>query len=177
MQLLLFFYGHFNGTKPGREKEGGRGKSVRERERGQRAEAPQGDHSSGHMELLTDYHAMFCFGFPSFLPPFSFHLHPSILLSAENSVFWHKYLQTEGSSGSPGREQTCAAHLSNSMESGRFPPLSAWKPSHHSVSKFTEVYISVLRWWRTIKQVAIHRKSKVNLAVRDGANIIYYVGQ
>lgn len=62
---------------------------------------------------------MFCFGFPAFLPPFSSHLHPSILLSAENSVFWHKYLQTEGSRGGRARVQTCAAYSSNSMERGR----------------------------------------------------------
>ena len=108
----------------GRERGGRAGERDREREterERERAGGPRGDHSSGHMELLTGYHAMFCFGFQSFLPPFSSPtiLTPPSLLQQKTRVFWHKYLQTERSRRSPEREKpTGAAQHSRCMKRG-----------------------------------------------------------
>ncbi|KAK2835080.1 hypothetical protein Q5P01_015564 [Channa striata] len=45
--------------------------------------------------------------------------HADPVASRKTRVFWHKYLQTEGSRGSPGKRRTCAGDSSCSTKGGR----------------------------------------------------------
>lgn len=80
-----------------------------------------------------------------------FRPHPSILGPSaprqKTPVFWHKYLQTEGSRRSPGRERRTGPVSGR----GHRPPLPppVWKTSHRSVSKFLLLTFLSWRRWRT----------------------------